>query len=419
MDLRRGHRSTGSTTTSDLPTTTVPNGGDSHLKDVSKEGRRSAGYLSQLLDNPQKRRWTFYAAVATFCYLVYRHYTRPPLPFGSLGQVPTRDAKNWGQYVAFGHARPQMLEHSDPDYPGLGDRYVASLRARIRSNEETEGSEMGTNRLLETRKGAISGDEGFEAERHGIYGGANWDWTTGIVGVGSYLGPLDMRKLSAIPPEERNRLNELDAPQNEALKHYLAWAWDVTDVNEKKHRAEVSTLTFEERVEKGLPMRDIVAGDPKREKEAAELWTRVYAAFHRQSAKSALQLAIEKMVRRIPVVVFTDGEPEELGRVQRLFKRLRLSPEILVIDVQKRREPLTPRGSGPELICTTLCPSRVADGKNLMSFLRHLTSHDTLPNIVIGGRSIGGIEELERLDGEKKLVELLEGAGVKVHGLAY
>lgn len=39
----------------------------------------------------------------------------------------------------------------------------------------------------------------FEVDRHGIFGGSSTEWTTGIVGMGGWLGDfVDMRKKSAI-----------------------------------------------------------------------------------------------------------------------------------------------------------------------------------------------------------------------------
>lgn len=297
----------------------------------------SLGYLD--------RRSAVYVVLFLLVYLVYRHFTAPPLPFRSLGRVPTRDARNWGEFVAYGRARDQMLEHSDPEYPGLGERYLLGLRTRRSTSGSAngqgagEGGEGKVNRMLETRKGAISGDDGFERERHGIYGGAHWDWSTGIVGVGAYFGPLDMRKRSPSSSSESapDNVKELDGYQKAALEHYLSNAWEVKDANEAKHRKEILGHSYEERMEKGLPMRDVAAGNKTAEREAAETWMRVYAAFHRQASKSAVQLAIEKLVRRVPVVVFVDGKTDESDELAKTFKRLRVSPDPLVIDVQKRR----------------------------------------------------------------------------------
>lgn len=54
-----------------------------------------------------------------------------------------------------------------------------------------------------------------------------------------------------------------------------------------------------------------------------------------------------------------------------------------------------------------VCPSPAADATNLKGLLTRRTLHSTFPNIVIGGRSIGGADDLERMEADGSLAALL------------
>ena len=54
-----------------------------------------------------------------------------------------------------------------------------------------------------------------------------------------------------------------------------------------------------------------------------------------------------------------------------------------------------------------------ADAANLKALLARLTSHSTFPNVIIGGRSIGGSDDLAQLLLDDKLLPMLAAVGVK------
>lgn len=265
-------------------------------------------------------------------------YNRPepgPLPLSKLGKVPKKDAKNWGEFVAFGHARQKLLEETDPTYVGLGERGHFALGHVGKRVEEAEG---GSN-IMDTGKGGMTGNTGFDFERHGLYGGAHWDWTTGIAGLGSYLGPLDMRKRSA-SGRPRTSATVLDELQKASRQHYIDHAWEPPAEHDKpgiKERAEIEALTDEQRIFKKLSLRDRALGHEDRQAEAAEMWTRVYGAFHGYNRKGSVQIGLEKLVRKAPVVVFIEHEDARADRIRDVFSELRTKPDIFVVDLSKRR----------------------------------------------------------------------------------
>lgn len=66
------------------------------------------------------------------------------------------------------------------------------------------------------------------------------------------------------------------------------------------------------------------------------------------------------------------------------------------------------------LILITFDSIKTADSKNLKGLLIRRTLHTTVPNIIIGGRSIGGADDLERLEKSGELKLILEASGVIV-----
>jgi len=51
--------------------------------------------------------------------------------------------------------------------------------------------------------------------------------------------------------------------------------------------------------------------------------------------------------------------------------------------------------------------SFAADGKHLKGLLARRTLHSTFPNIIVGGRSIGGADDLFRMEADGSLTKLL------------
>lgn len=58
-----------------------------------------------------------------------------------------------------------------------------------------------------------------------------------------------------------------------------------------------------------------------------------------------------------------------------------------------------------------------ADAKNLRALLFRKTDHATFPNIIIGGRSIGGADDLIALDQKGTLAHAMKQAGATVKPL--
>lgn len=119
------------------------------------------------------------------------------------------------------------------------------------------------------------------------------------------------------------------------------------------------------------------------------------------------------------------------------FRKLRLSPEPHIVEVDLRRSfiskitlslflPITShvfydtllsfggahQSVNPSLI--TFPPS--ADSVNLAGLLKRRTGHATFPNIILGGRSIGGTSDLELLDKDGELTKMFANLGIVEHG---
>jgi len=145
----------------------------------------------------------------------------------------------------------------------------------------------------------------------GVLGGGSIEWSSGIVGSGVYLGQVDMRKDTGIsfddPLLSKRTLAEKDAQEQlETLqKHILENAWVYLDeedrVNTEKLLKEAKEKDFMDK----LPLRDQVRDDEEGRKKASEGWARVYGSMVNEWGKSALEVQVEKLVRRIPVVVFS------------------------------------------------------------------------------------------------------------------
>ena len=56
-----------------------------------------------------------------------------------------------------------------------------------------------------------------------------------------------------------------------------------------------------------------------------------------------------------------------------------------------------------------------ADGANVKDLLTRLTSHSTFPNVLLGGVSVGGADDLAALSQSGKLREYLDALKVRHH----
>lgn len=97
------------------------------------------------------------------------------------------------------------------------------------------------------------------------------------------------------------------------------------------------------------------------------------------------------------------------------MKDLRLTPAPKVVEVDLRREHIL--CSKLRVLALTSVRAHVrrlaADIKALSGLLKRRTHHSTFPNIVIGGRSIGGADDLEELAKDGHLDALLKEVQVE------
>ncbi|KDE05071.1 hypothetical protein MVLG_04512 [Microbotryum lychnidis-dioicae p1A1 Lamole] len=398
--------------------------------------------------------------------------SRDPILHEPLRWQPLHSVVNWGDHVGLGRARQGMLEHTPKVYNDITDRVdVKGLSDepwyRVRKCDLPIGSVEAWAKLMKDRE-QMSPSElekksegGLGNERRGVMGGASVEWSTGIVGSGVWLGEgADMRKIATSPEallarmqkeeqlkkasrlsgrdgddfeeeeedlEEGAGLIEADAMKAEqdkleedeanltdeereeaedirevmemmkpksprhALEQFiLEKAWEYLDEED-----EVNTKKIMEDAKKRgsvdhLPLRDQVRDDEGKRKEAAEAWSRIYAISDGERVKSALEVQLEKLVRRVPIVVFSQSDCTPCKWAIGYLKELKLSPEPYVVMVDQR-----------------------PDQKPLSALLYRRTDHQGYPNILVGGRSIGGSSELEYLAEQKQLAALLDDAGVQ------
>ncbi|EJD02673.1 thioredoxin-like protein [Fomitiporia mediterranea MF3/22] len=90
-----------------------------------------------------------------------------------------------------------------------------------------------------------------------------------------------------------------------------------------------------------------------------------------------------------PVIVFSKTYCKFSAAAKDLLKTYDLSPPPKVVEVDLR-----------------------SDSDQLKAILTRLTSHSTFPNIFIDGESIGGFDDLSKLNKNGELVTLLSNAGV-------
>lgn len=187
-----------------------------------------------------------------------------------------------------------MLQSTPPGYADLGDHFI-HIKGELYKGRKSEVGEVKAP-VIKSRT-ALS-----ERDRHGALGGAAIEWSSGVIGVGTFLGPADMRK----PPPSAQLAPPPPSPARAALSsHILALGWSFEDDKARDENA----LVIEQAKEKGtweeLPLKDRVRGDERAMGEAAMGWSRMYTAEEGGWRKSALEVAVEKTVRSVPVVVFS------------------------------------------------------------------------------------------------------------------
>ncbi|BGP44096.1 hypothetical protein JCM10450v2_008313 [Rhodotorula kratochvilovae] len=315
---------------------------------------------------------------------------------------------NWGDYVGLGHQRAKVLAGTPQGYADIGDWFprlekelAGPLYRRRRSAEEKARGDEPQD-LSEGRGRKASG--GAPRDRHGVLGGASVEWSTGVIGSGTWLGPgVDMRKDGSSAPaslgdddaaQPASSAAAMMTPGHVALtEHIVEKGWVFLDEEDRANTAKLQAEAHDKDFFETLPLRERVRGDPAGMREAAEGWARVYAAMDTPAPKSALEVQLERMVRRVPVVVFSKTTCPYSKRAKERLKDLDLYPAVHVVEVDLR-----------------------PDMPQLKGLLKRRTNHSTWPSIIIGSRSIGGSDDLERLLASGELGEMLEEVGVKWSG---
>ncbi|POY72801.1 hypothetical protein BMF94_4210 [Rhodotorula taiwanensis] len=342
---------------------------------------------------------------------------------------------NYGDYVGLGHQRSKVMAATPTDYADMSDHYpvldqqLAGPLYRKRRTAQERAAGVEKQDLEEG--GTAAGKKGrgaFERDRHGGLGGASVEWSTGVVGSGTYLGPgVDMTKDSALEEALQEALDEedeasaaeqaaLDDLDHEAglngvtkprqarshsvstaavsrgeralVERMLEKGWVFLDADDKINTERLHKDANEHGYLDTLPLRERVRYKAQGRRVAAQGWARVYAAMDTgEATKSALELQLERMVRRVPVVVFSKTTCPHSKRAKQLLAELGLYPAAHVIEVDLR----------PDMV-------------SLKALLNRRTAHATFPNIIIGSRSIGGADDLERLHHSGELKELLSEA---------
>ncbi len=187
-----------------------------------------------------------------------------------------------------------MLAATPPGYADLGDHLVG-VKGELYKGRKSEVGEVKTA-VLKPRTSSS------ERDRHGTLGGASVEWSSGVIGVGTYLGPVDMRK-----PPPRAQLAPLEPlPARHALaSHIRALGWTFEDDKARDENAVVLQQMKDKGRWSELPLKDRVRGDEGKMDEAAMGWSRMYTAQEGEWRRSALEVAVEKTVRTVPVVVFS------------------------------------------------------------------------------------------------------------------
>ncbi|GAA5865028.1 hypothetical protein JCM3774_003943 [Rhodotorula dairenensis] len=352
---------------------------------------------------------------------------------------------NYGDYVGLGHQRAKVLAATPPNYADIGDHFPLLdqqlagplyRKRRTRAEKQVGALKQDLSEGAPAKKGSTppsSSRGAFERDRHGVLGGASVEWSTGVVGSGTYLGPgVDMVKDSALEEGLADALEEVAAAEaarddddgsdsggldaarrarprgggyqpelisstvsrgeRALVERMLEKGWVFLDNDDKVNTEKLHADANEHGYLDTLPLRERVRYKAQGRKMAAQGWARVYAAMDTGDAtKSALEVQLERMVRRVPVVVFSKTTCPHSKRAKELLGDLGLYPSAHIVEVDLR----------PDMV-------------SLKALLARRTAHLTFPNIIIGSRSIGGADDLERLHRSGELQEMLDEVGVQV-----
>lgn len=265
--------------------------------------------ILRVLDDPSLRRRarqrTPAATLATVVLLCLFFLLRPSFNSGRPKPRRYTGDVNWGDHVALGLGRAKLLDSTPSPYADLGDKLIGGSGPLYRPGRKSRRE--GVVEVLEGREGAkaaVTRDAEFERDRHGVLGGASVSWGSGIVGMGAWLGEtVDMRKDSpSSPPSDP----PTSLPAREALTgHILDKAWMYLDAEDQANTEKMLAEAVRDNSMKSLPLRDQVRGDEVASREAALGWSRIYGAMEGEVRKSALEVSVERLVRRVPSVIFS------------------------------------------------------------------------------------------------------------------
>lgn len=220
-----------------------------------------------------------------------------------------QNVENWGDHVGLGRAREGVLERTPSPYTDIGDHWKgghgALYRGRRTLQEILGHEEEGEDELEKEEKEKVQERNWeFERDRHGVMGGASVEWSSGVVGSGTFLGPyVDMRKDSSLQAPTSPAYTSLE--RRALTDHILQFGWQYLDEEDQLNTEDLISRATKEGWMDSLPLRDRVRGDELKELWAAQGWSRIYTVMEGHWRKSALEVALEKMVRRVPVVVFS------------------------------------------------------------------------------------------------------------------
>ena len=268
------------------------NRGDSKRRTGVSRLQLSARQLIQnprLLLNP-KPLASIIIATVVLLFLAFRPTSRSTHAQLQWGAEP----KNWGDHVGLGLGRAKIVESTPPSYADLGD-HLAGIKGELYKGRKNEVAHL-KDKVAKARTTTS------ERDRHGTLGGGSVEWSSGVIGVGTFLGQVDMRKQ---PPTAQLAPVAPGPALTELASHIRALGWTFEDDKARDENA----LVLEQMKEKGrwdeLPLKDRVRGDEQKMEEAAMGWSRMYGAMDGEWCKSALEVAVEKTVRSVPVVVFS------------------------------------------------------------------------------------------------------------------
>ncbi|KAJ6629451.1 glutaredoxin [Mycena sp. CBHHK59/15] len=101
---------------------------------------------------------------------------------------------------------------------------------------------------------------------------------------------------------------------------------------------------------------------------------------------------VQSLNERYPLVVFSKSYCPYSQRAKALLSTYDLSPPPKIIEVDLRGE----------------------SSLHVKHVLTRLTRHETFPNVIIRGKSIGGSDDLKKLHADRSLRRMLEGAGMTI-----